>query len=130
MAARFPAIVLSGWTADPPAIAVESVSAPPPKDGIDAKIRRNPAAARAFLTIYPSKTPPRTQYNCLFYLIYTGLSRVPLHSPLLENRAMDPWAMAIPSILFLLSVEREEKFTSAGDPQRGTVSYSPSTRGR
>jgi len=47
-----------------------------------------------------------------------------------RNQAMDPWVMAIPSPLFILSVERGEKFTSAGGHQRDTGSYSPPSRGR
>jgi hypothetical protein len=54
----FPAFVPSGMTAAPPAVAGERVSAVPPKDGIDANSRRNPAVAKAFLTTYPSKKPP------------------------------------------------------------------------
>jgi hypothetical protein len=45
-------------TAASPAVAGERVSAVPPKDGIDTNSRRNPAAAKVFLTIHPSKKPP------------------------------------------------------------------------
>jgi len=54
----FPAFVPSGLTAAPSAVAGERVSAVPPKDGIDTNSRRNPAAAKVFLTIHPSKKPP------------------------------------------------------------------------
>jgi len=42
---------------------------------------------------------------------------------------MDSWGMAIPPTLFILSAERGEKFTPAGDPQRDTGPYSPPSRG-
>jgi len=43
---------------------------------------------------------------------------------------MDPWGMAIPYPLLILSVDRGEKFTSSGDPQKDTGPYSPPSRGR
>jgi hypothetical protein len=57
-AGDFPSFVPSGLTAAPPSAAGECMPAASPRDGIDANSRRNPAAARAFLTTYPSKIPP------------------------------------------------------------------------
>jgi len=55
----FPSFVPSGATAATPAVGGERVSAATKKDGIDTNRRRNPAAAKTFLTTHPSKKPPR-----------------------------------------------------------------------
>ena len=126
----FPAFAPSGRTPAPPAVAGERVSAVPPKDGIDANSRRNPAAARAFLTTHPSKKPPRKQYKCLFYLMNSTLSRVCLQSLSPWNRSLDPWDMAVPLALFHPIGRTRKKIHPAGDPQRITGSYSPPSRER
>ena len=62
--------------------------------------RRNPAAARALLTTYPSKKPPRKQYKCLFYLIEFSIVKglPPMLPP--QERALDPWAWRSRRLLF------------------------------
>ena len=54
----FPSFVPSGATAATPAVGGERVSAATKIDGIDTNSRRNPAAARTFLTTHSSKKPP------------------------------------------------------------------------
>ena len=126
----FASFVSSGLDAALPAVAGERGSAVPPKDGIDTNSRRRPAAARAFLTTHPTKKPPGKQYKLLFYLTNSALSRVRLRSPPPKEPGDGSVGTAIPSTLFIVSAERGEKFTPAGDLQRDTGSYSPPSRGR
>jgi len=126
----FPSFVPSLKTAAPPAVAGKGVSAVSPKDGIGTNSRRKPAAASVFLKTHPSKKPPLKQYKRLFYLMNSELSRIRFRCLPPKGPVDGSGGMAAPATLFLLSVNRGEKFTPPGDPQRVTGSYSPPSRAR